>query len=44
MNHSFTRSQAEPGNALMEALPPLWNSCVIHSFPGRAWERGINEG
>ena len=39
-----TRSQAEPGNAYQEALPPIFPShkrgrASRHGFPGSAWER-----
>ena len=39
-----TRSQALPGNAYQEALPPIFPShkrgrASRHGFPGRAWER-----
>jgi hypothetical protein len=46
IRYSFTRSQVEPGNAILEALPPLPNqrqSLPKRAFPGSTWEREERE-
>ncbi|MEA5593327.1 hypothetical protein [Rivularia sp. UHCC 0363] len=38
-----SRSQAQPGNVLREALPPVYKEgrAFIDAFPARDWEQGM---